>query len=44
LFWFSFGPLNCYVPKERVLTAYRDLQTSLELLGGKERFCKDAHN
>jgi hypothetical protein len=44
VFWFCYGPLSCYVPKGKVLTAYKDLQKALELLGGKDRFSQDTHN
>lgn len=44
LFWFSYGPLNCYVPTERMREVFSDLKAAFELLGGHERFMYEAHN
>lgn len=44
LFWFSCGPLNCWVPTERMREVFADLKTALDLAGGLERFMPDTHN
>ena len=44
LFWFSYGPVNCYAPRERMLVVFEDLRAAFDLLGGEERFMPDTHN
>lgn len=44
MFWLSFGPLNCYVPTERMKTVYQDLKATLDLLGGTDRFIPEHQN
>lgn len=43
-FWFSHGPLNCYVPREKMQTVYRDLKAALHIAGSPERFIRDRQN
>lgn len=33
-FWYSYGDLNCFVPREQVLQAYTDLKKALKALKG----------
>ena len=38
LFWLSFGPLNCWVPTNRMKVVYEDLKAALDLCGGPGQF------